>query len=314
MAYSQGGLIAPADYNNFVGVSPSSTANTINTVWAVGNGQYGYGQTALSQSATQAQLVTATQWATLINTLNSIRTHQSGSGSGISAVTAGSLINYLSTLSTAVTAGYTNALSFNAQGTTQTGSVYSPNMTYANNVAAETLTFTRTITFASADQARYFFNAGGQINFITTSMTNGDASGRSADLCTLAGTNLANITAIRATTNGGRSGTGGTANTNNTALGYYSLTTSAQNISNINSTGYAYTGDYVTVAIRSNGVQGSNADKGTIVYLDFTLYAAALPSGDVVAQSINVTWNHRIDIVFPETTNLASSWGAVTVS
>ena len=47
MAYSSGGLIAAADYNGFVGTSPSSTANRINTVWAVGNGQYGYGQTAV---------------------------------------------------------------------------------------------------------------------------------------------------------------------------------------------------------------------------------------------------------------------------
>ena len=71
MAYSSGGLIAAADYNGFVGTSPSSTANTINTVWAVGNAQYGYGQTPIG-TVSGAGLVTATQWASAVNTLNSI--------------------------------------------------------------------------------------------------------------------------------------------------------------------------------------------------------------------------------------------------
>ena len=69
MSYSQGGLIAATDYNGFVGSNPSAVANTINTVWAIGNGQYGYGQTALSQVAATG-LVTATQWATAVNTVN----------------------------------------------------------------------------------------------------------------------------------------------------------------------------------------------------------------------------------------------------
>ena len=44
MAYSQGGLIAATDYNNFVGTA--TTSGTINYVWSTGNGQFGYGQTA----------------------------------------------------------------------------------------------------------------------------------------------------------------------------------------------------------------------------------------------------------------------------
>ena len=137
MAYSQGGLIDAADYNGFIGTSPSSTANKLNTVWAVGNGNAGYGQTAIAQ-VSSAGLVTATQWATLINNLNSTLTHQSGSGSGISAVTSGSTINYLSTLSTNITTAYTNRSNFTTQGTTTTGSVFSPNFTAVNQLAAST--------------------------------------------------------------------------------------------------------------------------------------------------------------------------------
>lgn len=314
MAYSSGGLIAATDYNGFVGASTSATTGQLNAVWSTGNGARGYGQSAISQAAATGGTVTATQWSSLINSLNSVYFHQSGVGSGISAVTAGSTIAYLSSLSGALGTIYTNGLSYASQGATTTGSVYSPNLTSVNTTAAQSMSFTRTITFASADQARYFFNAGGQLNFISTSVTNNDASSRSADLVALAGSYLVNISNIRATTNGGKSGTGGTVNTNNTALGYYSLTTSGQNIVSINSAAYTYTGDYVTAAIRSSGTAGSNGDTGSVVYLDFYLYSSARTAGEQWNQTLNVTWNHRVDIVYPESTNLTNSWGTVTVS
>lgn len=74
MSYSQGGLIQASDYNSIVG-SNSTTAGTINYVLSTGNGQYGYGQTALT-TVSQAGLVTATQWSTAIGKLNSLSAHQ----------------------------------------------------------------------------------------------------------------------------------------------------------------------------------------------------------------------------------------------
>ena len=310
MAYSQGGLIAASDYNGFVGTSPGSGSNQLNTIWAVGNGQYGYGQSALSQ-VSSAGLVTATQWASAINTLNSIKTHQTGTGTGISAVTSGSLIAYLSTFSSSLTTAYSSASTFNSQGTTTTGSTFSPNFTVAATTAAQTWTFTRTCTFASADQARYFFNAGGQLNFVTISAANNDGTNRSGDWVTLISTNLGSVSAIRGTTNGGRSGSGGTSNTNNTSIGYWNASTGTT-IQKITSTTSSYTGDYIQLNLRTNGVQGSNADVGSIVYLDFTVYSAAKALS--FNESINVTWNHRIDTVYPETTNLTSSWGTITIT
>lgn len=331
MAYSSGGLIEAVDYNGFVGTSPSSTANTINTVWAVGNGQYGMGQTAIPQVAS-TNTVTATQWSSLINSLNSIRTHQTGSGSGIAAVTAGATINYLSTLSTAIAAGYTSAgtAAFASQGTTTTGATFSPNFTSANDIAAFTFTATRTVTFASADQARYFFNCGGQLNFVISSSTNGNATNRSADLVTLASTNFVSLPAFRALNNGGRSGTGGTVNTAATGVGYYGLTTTDQVLSKITSTTTAYTSDYIQLAVKSNGTQGTNGDKGTVITFTLTLYSGAqtayaappanppatgtTTNNTTTEDAINVTINHRIDVVYPETTNLSNSWGTVTIA
>ena len=318
MAYSQGGLIAAADYNNFINGS-----NQLNTVWATGSGNAGYGQTALTAVST-AGVVTATQWATLINNLNSALTHQSGSGSGISgSITTGQTISYLSTLSTNINTAYTNRTNYTAQGTTTTGSVFSPNFTAVNQATASTFTITRTATFASADQARYFFNAGGQLNLVFTGTTNGDGTSRSGDLVTLISTNLVSVNNFRQGSNGTRTGTGGTA-TSTYASGYYGLTTSAQPIVKITSATASYTTDYVQVAVSSNGTQGANGDKGSVVTFTITIYSDTRTdgtpggpggaAGGYFNDSINITPSHRIDVVYPETTNLTNSWGTVTIA
>lgn len=323
MAYSQGGIIAAADYNNFLNGS-----NQLNTVWSTGTGNSGYGQTAIS-AINQGDIVTATQWATLINRLNSVLTHQSGSGSGISATTAGSTINYLSTLSTNVNTAYTNRVNFATQGTTATGTNFAGAASAANGTAAQTFTFTRTVTFASVDQARYFFNAGGQLNFVLSSATNNNSTNRSADLVTLVG-NLASYPAIRQGSGGGRSGTGGTVNTNVTNIGYYQLTTSFQTLTKITSTTAPYSSDYIQLDIKSSGQAGSYGDKGNIITFQLTLYSGAQSSypappanpvgtgttttNTTTEDAIDVTVNHRIDIVPPETTNLSNSWGSITVA
>jgi hypothetical protein len=329
MSYSQGGLIAAGDYNGFVGTSPSSTANQINTIWAVGSGYVGYGQSPISQVSSTG-LVTATQWATAVNTLNSIKTHQTGSGTGIGAPTAGTLISYLSTFSSAINTAYSSAASFNSQGTTVTGSTISPGETYSNLQAAATFAIIRTVSFATGDAARYFFNAGGQINFVISSVVNNDATSRSGDMVTLLGTNLAGLTAFRANTNGGRTGSGGTSNTNNTGVGYYGLTTSNVVIQQVTSTTSGYTSDYVNFSVKTNGLQGSNNDNGNALTFNLNMYSAARPTlpappanppgtgttttNTVVNDTINVTVNHRIDVIYPETTNLSNVWGAVTIS
>lgn len=316
MTYAQGSLIDASDYNNIIGTSPSSTTNRINTVWAVGNGSAGYGQTAVAQVAA-LNTITATQWASLINTLNSILTHQAGSGSGISAPTAGSKIDFLSTLQTNVNTSYTNRLNFSTQGTTTTQSpVTNSTLNVASGSAAQTLTITRTATFASADQARYFFNAGGQLNLVIQAGTNTGATGRGAAMITMA-TAAGGVTAFRALTNGGRTGSGQTQNTNDTSIGYYDLTTVNQTIVSltaITSPYTAYPSDTITITARSNGVQGVNADNGTVITFVITITSALQSSGTGNPNDgINITIPTRIDVVFPETTNLSNSWGTVTV-
>ena len=311
MAYSQSGLIEATDYNNFVGTSPSSTANRINTVWAVGNGQYGYGQTAVG-TVSAGGVVTAAQWASAVNTLNSIRTHQSGSGSGISAPTAGTVANYLSTFSTQIASGYTNALTAATQGTTTTGSVFSPVVSAANDVTYNATFATRTVTFASADQARYFFNAGGQINIVITSVTNNNATARSTDAVNTIGTYFGGMSAFKATTNGQRTGTGGTLAGSGYVSGYYSLTTGYQTIAQVTTSSATYSTDYVQLQTKYSGTLGSNGDKSPQITFALNYFSSHTTGFN---DTLNVTVNHRVDVVYPETTNLSTaSWGTATVA
>ena len=80
------------------------------------------------------------------------------------------------------------------------------------------------------------------------------------------------------------------------------------------STTYPYTADYIKLVLRTNGQQNATyADNGSVLYIDFTLYAGATKDS-FGNKALNVTWNHRIDIVNPETTNLTNSWGSITIT
>ena len=160
MAYSQGGLIQASDYNGFL-----NGANQVNKIWSTGSGDAGYGQTVLP-TVSSGGTVSAAQWSTLINTMNIMSMHQSNTGTGISPVTSGSTIFWISLMSSAINTLYTNRKNAYSAGTTTTGSTFSPNFTVANTMLAQTWTFTRTMTFASGDAARYFFNAGGYLSLI----------------------------------------------------------------------------------------------------------------------------------------------------
>ena len=62
MTYAQYGLIEATDYNTLVGPNPSTTANQLNTVWATGGVNAGYGQTSIGQVSVGG-IVAASNWA-----------------------------------------------------------------------------------------------------------------------------------------------------------------------------------------------------------------------------------------------------------
>jgi hypothetical protein len=313
MTYTAGQLVQAADYNGFVGGNAANVSGQLNTVLGLGRGNAGYGQVAVGNvTAGGPTLITATQWTTLVNEVNRVRKHQDGAGfTNIGTYTVGQLVTANNNVSGNLTTAYTGRLNYQAEGTTTTGSTVSPNFTAPDDTNSATFQFSRVATFASADQARYFFNAGGQLNFVIIGVTNGGGTTRGASLATLAATNFSSMR-VRAGNNSGRSGAGGTVSSSDTALGYYKSTTANATAVAINSTTSSYTSDTCTVFVKTNGVQGSNEDAGTTMTMSMQLVSAAQsPAFD---DSINITVNHRVDVIYPSTTFLANTWGSVTIS
>ena len=330
MAYGSGNNIIALDYNTFAQGGASVTHGTanINTIWGTGSGDKGYGQsTTLTTVSATTDTVTATQWSTMISRLNSIRTHQSGSGTGISAPTAGTTVTYLSTLSANISTAYTNRLTAATNATDVTGTA--PAATVWNTGTPTTQQIIRTATWANADQARYFFNAGGKL-IITFAVTNTLGNSKGADWLSLLNTKLATIV-VGSYTNA-RTGTGGTASATNAAIGYWNAGTT--NNSMITLTSASGTADYssnsVAVGIKTNGVQGANGDVGTIMTFQIDLTDAAadtntapsnpsLPGGVAPTQgnfndSLNLSIVTNITIRPPETTNLTTSISNPTIA
>lgn len=311
MTYASGGLIQASDFNNLVGGSAGTQGGgtQLNPVWSTGQGNYGYGQTAVSNVSVSGT-VAATNWASLVNTLNSARIHQSGSGSGISAPTAGTTISYLSTLTSAVSTAATNRLSAATTGTTTSTGKSVTMSAAAGGTTTGVITFT--VTFASVDQARYFFNAGGSLNLSYSAFTNTGGTARGTSIQTLAQTNFASKR-MNAASYGARTGSGGTLITDTTTGGYYGLSTgSSTERFRVNSTSY-YTGDYFQVYDYTNGTTGSYAANGNVLTITVVAHSSSTGSSQP-ADSINILLTMLLTATYPETTNLTNSWGTVTIT
>jgi hypothetical protein len=316
MSYAQGSTIDATDYNNIIGANTSSNTSTLHAVWAWGNGSRGYGQTPIS-NVSVAGTITATQWATLVNTVNSANLHVRNSSSGLTANTAGQTIGFSAGLPVAITRLNQDRLRFatnsaviaNHNGLT----AYSA---YTSATTSSTLTrsFGANVAFTSPDRARFFFNAGGRLKFNVSCVNNGGAGSRSAAVTDLFGF-LGGVATFGANTNGGRTGTGGTLGTNDTAEGYYTATIANVTIVSVTSTTTNYTTDTATITYRTNGKQGSFNDNGTILSFWCTITSTSGGnSGGSFDDSLNVTPTVTVDVSYPEVTNLANTWGAVTVT
>lgn len=310
MAYTTGGLIEAWDYNRLTWGANSQTytgtVNNLAAIWGVGNGPRGYGQDATAMTTVSAGgTVTATQWATFIQRLNLCLGHQSGaaarlaSGSNIGIV-AGATIQAFANANIAVQTVTTNANLWSAQGSTTVGTPIYQSLS-VGNFATYTLVWNRTITFASGDAARYFFNAGGQINwqFVAYNLNGTTRSGTVVDLFqnNLGGGNIRGVNGTAIT------GTGGTVGTN-TGRGYWQLTSSPQLAASITSTTATYGGTVANINIRTNGTQGSNGDVGSVITLQLG-YTSAQEGGDFDS-AISANVGLRVDIIRPENTYLAA--------
>jgi len=311
MTYSQYGLIQAADFNAFVAdpAVSSSTANKLNNVWGIGNGNTGYGQTGVPQVA-QYGTVSATDWANLVNTTTTAAGQQSSTITAVTAPTQGGLIQTNTAISTNLSTIYTNRLNAAAQGASvATATSY-------NSAWSSAITFTHTITFDGTNQARYFFNAGGQLAISFSHPTGTGINAMFNGLATACGTiiisspvstDTANIagTSYRGVVKAGGSGT---VTTLLQTAGYYSLTTTNQEVFKQLATGTpaGYTGSYISVNIKSNG-GSSNGDAGSVITV--TTLWDEVPNGLLMTAGATTT----LTVKPPSTSYLNKSWGTVTV-
>lgn len=310
MSYAQFGLIQAQDFNTFAGGNPTSTANTLNVTWATGSGTAGYGQTAVANVSVGAT-VAASSWNALVSNTASAATHQGSSITSVSAPVAGGTITYLSAIPTNLQTIYTNRLNAATQGSTTSNTA-----TQAATWSAG-LTFTHTATFANGDAARYFFNAGGQIKMTVSHPTGTGINLLFNNLCTNVGTVVMSAVtsgtqSIAGTSYNGitKVGGGGNAPTIDATKGYFGLTTTNATVfTQTASTGPSgYLSTFIRFIVKSNGTVGSNGDTGSVITV-YTIWDE-VPDGLTVATGSATT----MTITPPETTNLANSWGAITLA
>lgn len=316
MSYAQFDTIEASDYNTLVGGNPVTTSGRLNTVWATGGGSAGYGQTALG-NVTVGSTVAASNWANLTNTTANAALHQGTSITSVSAPVTGGIITFNSAISSNLTTIYNNRLNAAAQGSTTT------NTATRLSSWSSSLTFTHTITFASGDAARYFFNAGGQLKITCSHPLNTppppvnpidemfNALASNIGTIVLSAPTSGSITIASVSYNGvTKIGGGGNSPTISSNNGYYALNSSNANVftQTASSGPSSYLSSFIRLIAKSNGTQGSNSDAGSVI----TLYTVwdEVPDGSVVTSGSATT----LTVAPPALTYIANTWGAISLS
>jgi hypothetical protein len=326
MTYSIGGLIQAADYNGFA----NDSANNINAVWSTGTGDKGWGQTAISNVSVGAT-VTATQWATLVANLATSGSQTSSTLTSRTQPVAGNVIAILANVATDI-----NTITLNRGNAAGSGTEYgvfsgttSKTTATGSGQAAWTITFTHTVTFASANAARFFWNAGGIVRIKygkSSTGTDHDPDWNTfAGLCgsinltgrvnsaaqTIAGTSYTGTTRI--------GGTGGTQTTLTTTTGWYNLTTSPTTIFQLNNTVSPYTPEFIRTTATATSTTVLTlvttwSDDGTGV-----VGATSNITGGTATTSPSTTITGTapttlVTYLPPSTTFLTASWGTPTIA
>ena len=326
MTYTQGSLIEAADYNGFANAS----ANNINKVWSTGTGDSGWGQTALS-TVSIGGTVTATSWAALVANLATAGQQTSSTLTSRTQPVTGNVIAILANVATDI-----NTITLNRGNAAASGTEYgvfsgttSKTTATGSGQTAWTITFTHTVTFASADAARYFWNAGGIVRLKygkSSTGTDHDPDWNTfAGLCgsiNLTGRVNSNTQLIAGTSYTGTTrigGSGGTQTTLTTTTGWYNLTGSPTTIFQLNNTVSPYSPEFIRTT--------ATATSSTVLTLvttwsdDGTSGAGRTSniSGGTATNSPSTTITGTAPTTLctyipPATTYLSASWGTPAIA
>ena len=334
MSYISGGLIEATDYNGFI--STNSGAN-LNATAGTASITSGYGNANIS-TVSASSVVTATQWATLVNGISTMASHQGSSITSRTAPVVGNTITILSAVATDLGTIFTNRYNAAGSGTTVADNgAQSKTTATGSGGSSWTITFTNTLTFANSSAFFSFFNAGGltRLQFGKSSTGTvadtawnafvGSGAAASAVMPTsLFMTGVAASKTINGVSYTGTFETGGTGTpgTYTTGTGVYNLTTSDTTILQQNNSA-TYSSNFIRVQARVN-----NTSTPTVITFT-TLWSAASTStpgstaqitgGTATTTSgATTTFGTAPSVVLafipPSTTFLTNNWGTPTLS
>jgi hypothetical protein len=328
MTYSVGGLIQATDYNGFVSTTVGANVNAI--FGQAGTTTSGYGQGNIA-TVSAAATVTATNWATLVNSVANIANHQGTAITSRSAPVAGGTISILAAVNSDIGNCFTNRNNATASGTeikSWTGNIAKLTAT-GSGTTTWTITFTHTLTWANNTAFNNYFNAGGLIRWETSKTA--DSTDSDTEWNDLANTLTGNIfisgaaasktIASVAYTGTTKTGGTGTPTTLATATGAYALTTSASTLYKQFADTAPYTGSYIQLDAAVN----SNATP-TVMTLTTTWVD---PGGSGAGSSDNISGGTNtaspyttfgtgpatlVTLFPPSTTYLTNTWGTPTIA
>ena len=269
MTYSVGGTIAATDYDGFVGTTAVNVAyandaaaqNKVAALIGVGYGTRGYGQTSTTLATVPSgQIVAAIEWNNLLGAMTTLNTHTGlaltlqptvVSGDVILAEDGTSSRPDISTLISALDTGR------NLASITQM-SVSNALISTRFSPWGPRIYHEFTVTFTNENDARYFFNSGGEIRF------SGSRTGGSSTVVNAAWTAL--MILIGTVKFGSNSttytGSGGVI-TNN--IGYYELTDTYQEVFIHYGAGPAYSSINYSIQVRRESYTNTNGGNGSVV-------------------------------------------------
>jgi len=300
----QNTLILANDYN----VIQSKIA----LIMGSGSGTTGYGQSIASSQVGQTDKITVNQWNNLRNDIVRARQHQTG-------ITIGSLApedpGYAASTNVPIPttakqvreswrSAYLN-MATDAETNRLTAPPPASEATRADLVSQQIrttawngrITQTVVVTFPSADDGRYFFNAGGQIEF------SADRSGGTAGLKNVTWTTmLTNMGVIRMNyTATDCTGTGFTS-----SIGWYDLTTSDNLIFEKDAPSGAYAPNKYFIYARVNSTSDRRIGYFTIHFADDSAAPPSAPDpGFGIDENVDGTLTSTVQVYRPSGTNVS---------
>jgi len=257
--------------------------STVSNVLSTGSGDSGYGQALQSSQVAQNQLIEDDHMNTLRLDIRKAYLHQNNSYPTLTVVSTADTVTD-NTLNNSYATFETLATNINTNRNTISASRLTTGSTASSYVRTTTWNATRvgnfTVTFASTNAARHFFNSGGAVQ-IDMSVTAGTV--KNDDWNTMFITNMGTLTFANLASS--RSGAGGTLTS---SVAYTTLTTTFQTVySSVG--GGVYTASNFNIQVRFTDISS------LVIEFQITLNDAAAGTIDEdVAANLNINVNRRI--------------------